>query len=159
MQYEIVELTELSGRMAHIYSVAAMNEDDTLFDKFVIENQANLKDIRRMIARLRAMAKSTGCAIEFFKENEGAPGDGVVALRQGRMRLYCLRLGNTCIFIGSGGYKPPGIAAYQEDPHLNSRNLLTRKMASAINKAIAERDLIIHDDGTIETTEFLDLEL
>lgn len=159
MQYDIVEITELSGQMAHIYSVAAKNEDDTLFDKFVIENQAHLKDIRIMIARLKTMAKSTGCAIEFFKENEGAPGDGVVALRQGHMRLYCLRYGNTCIFIGSGGYKPPGIAAYQDDPALYSKNLLTRKMASAINKAIVEKDLIIHDDGTLETTDFLDLEI
>jgi hypothetical protein len=158
-RFEIIEISELSGPMAHIYSVAFDDDDLTLFDHFVEDNQEHEDDIRIMIMRLRVMGNTTGCRSQYFRDNEGAPGDGVVALRQGQMRLYCLRNGNTCIFIGSGGYKSPEIAAYQEDPYLNDRNLLTRKIAAAINKAIIDHDLIVEDDGRLNTTEYLDLHL
>ena len=145
--------------MAHIYSIALEDDDLTLFDHFVEDNPEHQDDILEIIKRLRVMGQTTGCGSYLFKENEGALADGVVALRQGQMRLYCLRYGNTCIFIGSGGYKPPGIAAYQENDYLFSQNLLTRKMAAAINKAIIDRDLIVRSDGTLEMTDFIDLEL
>lgn len=158
-RFDILEIEELSGPMAHIYSIAFEDDELTLFDHFVEDNPEHQADITEMIKRLKVMGNTTGCRSFNFKENEGAPADGVVALRQGHMRLYCLRNGNTCIFIGSGGFKSPEISAYQEDDYLNSRNLLTRKMAAAINKAIIERDLIVKEDGTLEMTDYLDLQI
>lgn len=94
-----------------------------------------------------------------FKENEGAPGDGVVALWYKRMRLYCLRFDNTCIFVGSGGYKPPNISAYQENPSLNAKAQQMRALAASVNKAIIEKDLKVLEDGTLVKSDFLNLEI
>jgi hypothetical protein len=73
--------------------------------------------------------------------------------------LYCLRYDNTCIFIGSGGYKPPDIRAYQEDPALNAKVSQMKDIAAVINSAIIDKDLIIKDDGSIEQSEFINLEI
>ena len=53
------------------------------------------------------------------------------------------------MFLGSGGYKPPEIHAYQEDEKLNSKAQQMRKIAKAINEAIKNRDIVIEDDGCI----------
>lgn len=61
--------------------------------------------------------------------------------------------------IGSGGYKPPDIRAYQEDPSLNSKAEEMKKIAACINKAIIEKDLKVRDDGTLDISEFIELEI
>lgn len=109
----------------------------TLMDHFFEDNgEEHQEDLEEMASKLHVMGNDTGCRAQFFKQNEGAPGDGVVALRYNQMRLYCLRCDNTCIFIGSGGYKPPDIKAYQEDPYLDSKAQEMKKIAACINKAI-----------------------
>lgn len=75
------------------------------------------------------------------------------------LRLYCLRFDNTCIFVGSGGYKPPGIAAYQDDPLLNSKAQQMKAIAACINKAIKEKELIILNDGSLKILDFINLEI
>ena len=52
----------------------------TLLDHFFEENRLYVDDLTEIAARLVNMGNETGCRIQFFKENEGAPGDGVVAL-------------------------------------------------------------------------------
>lgn len=159
MNFEIVEIEEFSGDKAKIYSIMLEGDDDTLLDKFFDENQQYEEELEEIAARLLAMRSSTGCRIQFFKEHEGAPGDGVVALWYKRMRLYCLRFDNTCIFIGSGGYKPPDISAYQENPLLNAKAQQMRAIAASINKAIIGKDLKVLEDGTLEKSDFLNLEI
>lgn len=95
----------------------------------------------------------------FFKENEGALGDGVVAFWYKRMRMYCLRIGSACVILGDGGYKPPEISAYQEDALLNSKAQQMRKIAACINKAIIEKDIRIENDGAIIITDFAEFEI
>lgn len=111
-----------------------------------------------MAKKLESMGHDTGCRIQFFKEFEGAPGDGVVAFWYKRMRLYCLRIGSACIILGDGGYKPPEISAYQENELLNSKAQQMRKLAACINKAIIDRNLKVGEDGTITTTDFIELD-
>lgn len=96
---------------------------------------------------------------DFFKANEGAMADGVVALRLNQMRLYCLRYDNTCVIIGSGGYKPPGAKAYQDDPVLRSKAMEMRKIAAIINRTIREKDLVIRTDGSLEMSDYIELEI
>lgn len=135
-------------------------DDQTLMDHFFDENiQGHEDDIREIAKKLKIMGNDTGCKSNFFKPNEGAPGDGVVALRYKQMRLYCLRYDNTCIFLGSGGYKTPDINAYQEDPFLNSKAQEMKLIAACINKAIVEKDLKIREDGTLEISDFIELEI
>lgn len=159
MNFEIVDLEEFSGNMARIYSIMLDGDDLTLLDHFFEDNQQYEDELKVIASKLVSMGNATGCRIQYFKEHEGAPGDGVVALWYKRMRLYCLRFDNTCIFIGSGGFKPPNISAYQEDQILNSKAQQMKAIAACINKAIIERDLIIRNDGTLEFSDYINLEL
>lgn len=159
MKFWIIEHEELSGPKAKIYSILLEGDDMTLAEHFFEDNADHEKELSEMATKLQTMGNNTGCRIQYFKENEGVPGDGMVALRCGQLRLYCLRYDSSCIIIGSGGYKPPGIAAYQEDPILKEKAYLTRKIIASINNAIIDKDLSIKNDGSIEMTDFIDLEV
>jgi DeoR/GlpR family transcriptional regulator of sugar metabolism len=56
---------------------------------------------------------------------------------------------NTAVFLGSGGFKPPEIRAYQEDEKLNAKAQQMRRIAKAINEAIKNKDIIVEDDGSL----------
>lgn len=159
MKFEIVNIEEFSGEMAQIYSVMFENDDMTLMDHFFEDNAIYEEELKEMAKKLISMGKSTGCRIQFFKENEGAPGDGLVAFWYKRMRMYCLRIGSACIILGDGGYKPPEISAYQEDALLNSKAQQMRKIAARINKATIERDIRLENDGKITITDFAEFEI
>lgn len=159
MKFDIVNIEEFSGGMAQIYSIMFEDDDMTLVDHFFEDNAQHSEELKAMATELASMGRDTGCRIQFFKEFEGAPGDGVVAFWYDRMRLYCWRMDNTCIILGDGGYKPPDITAYQEDEYLNSKAQQMRKLAACINKAIIDRDLKVEEDGTITTTDFIELEI
>lgn len=159
MKFEIVNIEEFSGEMAQIYSVMFENDDMTLMDHFFEDNAIYEEELKEMAKKLISMGKSTGCRIQFFKENEGAPGDGLVAFWYKRMRMYCLRIGSACIILCDGGYKPPEISAYQEDALLNSKAQQMRKIAARINKAIIERDIRLENDGKITITDFAEFEI
>jgi hypothetical protein len=159
MRFEIVDIEELSGSKAKIYSIMFDGEDSTLLDRFFEDNREFEEELKEIALKLKIMGETTGCRENFFKVYEGSPGDGVVALWYRNIRLYCLRYDNTCIFIGSGGYKPPDIRAYQEDPALNAKVSQMKDIAAVINSAIIDKDLIIKDDGSIEQSEFINLEI
>ena len=160
MKFDIVNIEEFSGPKAQIYSIMYDGDDMTLMDRFFEENfKEHPEDLEEIALKLRVMGSDVGCRLHYFKEHEGALGDGVVALRCHQMRLYCLRYDNTCVFIGSGGYKPPGIKAYQEDPVLNSKAEEMKKIAACINKAIREKDMKVNEDGTLELSTFIELEI
>lgn len=160
MKFDIVKIEEFSGQKAQIYSIMYEGDDLTLMDHFFDDNiNEHRVELEKMALKLGVMGNDTGCRPQFFKLNEGALGDGVAALSDDRMRLYCLRYDNTCIFIGSGGYKPPNIRAYQEDSYLNSKAQEMKRIAACINKAIKERDLKINNDGTLDISDFIELEI
>lgn len=160
MKFDIVNIEEFSGQKAQIYSIMYEGDDMTLMDHFFEDNEKDhQEDLEEMASKLHVMGNDTGCRVQWFKLYEGALGDGVVAFSYNRMRLYCLRYDNTCIFIGSGGYKPPDIRAYQEDPYLNSKAQEMKQIAACINKAIKEKDLKVRDDGTLDISEFIELEI
>lgn len=142
-------MEELSGSKAHIYSVILEGEETTLLEQFFEENQPHQEELREILNRIIVMGENTGCRRDYFKHDEGKPGDGVAALRVGQLRLYCLYFDNTAVFFGSGGYKPPGIRAYQEDPYLNSKAEQMIRIASHINKAIKDKDIVIEEDGAL----------
>lgn len=159
MLFEMVQMEDLSGEAAKIYSVVLEGDELSLLEHFVLDNSEHASDVDIMIKKLFKMGHEVGCRPQFFKANEGAPGDGMVAMRQRHMRLYCLRYDNTCIFVGSGGYKPPGIAAYQDNEVLNNQAQQMRRICASINKAIIEKDLKIHQNGDIEMINWLNLEI
>ena len=155
MKFEITEMLEFSGEMAHIYSVTLNGEEQTLLEQFFDENAEYEEELGIIVEKLLVMGNDTGCRYDFFKNHEGSLADGVAALRVGQIRLYCLYFDRTAVFFGSGGYKSPDIKAYQEDPVLNEKAMLMREIAARINKAIIEKDIVIEQDGSL-TINFWD---
>lgn len=110
----------VSGDGGSVYTIQFDGESRSEFDKF-LENKLVREEqeaFARLISRLEAMTKEYGFKGELFKENEGRKKDYVVALSEGRLRLYCLRAENTLLIIGNGGVKKT--RTYQQDSHLKS---------------------------------------
>ena len=149
MHFDITEMTDFSGDEAHIYSVTLEDEEQTLLEQFFEENKNYGDELQSIASKLYVMGNTTGCRTHFFKHNEGVPGDGVAALRMGRLRLYCLYYDHTAVFFGSGGYKPPEICAYQEDEVLNEKASQMKEIARKINQAIINKDIKIEEDGSL----------
>ena len=149
MKFEIKEVEELSGDAASIYTVTMEGEETTLLEKFFDENDEYEEELDEILNKLYVMGQETGCRWDYFKHNEGSPGDGVAVLKAGRLRLYCLYVDSTIVCFGSGGYKEPEIRAYQENPELNAKVEQMKAIARKINKAIKEKDIEIKN-GKLE---------
>ena len=91
MSFRIVEMKDLSGAKAHIYSVIIDGYYNTLLEQFFNENEGN-ENLQEMLNKIIVMARETGCLKQFFKEGEGKLADGVVALSVGNLRLYGILL-------------------------------------------------------------------
>lgn len=157
MEYGIVEIKKLSGPKAHIYTIHVEGECKTLFEEFWIENKDKYpKELKKIKEKLIAMGRRVGCQDTLFKVGEGRLGDGVCAISVGRIRLYCIRYGNTTLILGSGGFKPPGIRAYQEDDSLNAKTQLVKDIAAELNQMVNDREMHFSEDGviTIESTDY-----
>ena len=142
-------MEDLSGKEAHIYSVILEGEETTLLEQFFEENQEHKQELNEILNRILVMGASTGCRRQYFKPYEGRAGDGVMALRVGQLRLYCLYFDKTAVFFGSGGYKPPEAHAYQEVPGLNEKAEQMKDIARTINNAIKDKDIEIDKDGSL----------
>lgn len=109
-----------SGDGGSVYTIQFDGESRSEFDKF-LKNKLVREErdaYERLISKLGAMTNEYGFEGELFKENEGKRNDYVVALSEGVLRLYCLRVDNTLLIIGNGGVKRTRTS--QEDSHLNS---------------------------------------
>ena len=126
-------------------------EEESLFENFIRENNKvfsdELVDIRN---RLTVIANKTGARDQFFKINEGNPGDGICALYDDpdkKLRLYCIRYGTVAIILGGGGEKSKKIKALQEDKKLKDENYLLRKISKGITKALKDGQIKWSGDG------------
>lgn len=92
MKYKIVKIDNLIGEYASIYSIFDTDEEKTLFEIFVKENNSLfLSELNDIVKRLKVIGTKTGAREHFFKLNEGEPGDGVSALYdnpESNLRLY-----------------------------------------------------------------------
>lgn len=154
MGFRIVEIEELSGPACKIYSVAFDGDGgDTLFDEFLDRLEADYsKELDELWASLAFMGREGGARIQFFRENEGEPGDGVVALLKESgypLRLYAIKYGTILLILGSGGYKDPNIAAWQDDAILTKHATEIIHISAKITERIKEKDITIGPDGTL----------
>jgi len=148
---ELVKLSNFSGSKASIYTVFVDDETESLFDKFLNENSALFRsEIINLVNRLNTIGKDTGAKHHFFKDKEGALGDGVCALfdePDTNLRLYCIRYGNQLVVLGSGGYKSKNIKAFQEDEKLEDENYFLRWLSKAITAKMKDKEISLTDDG------------
>lgn len=151
MEFEITEIEALTGPKAHIYSVIMEGEDKSLLEQFFDENVAYVKDLKKVINKIHIIAHDTGCRRSFFKEGEGAWGDGMVALDfTGRLRLYGIYFHDAVILFGSGGYKPSNVKAYEDHPPLNEKAQQMKVIAKEIYRRITDGELKVNSDGTLD---------
>lgn len=129
-----------------------MGEDETLFDKFVDEYKVEFKnEVKDIIKTIYQIGHTTGARSSFFKLHEGKPGDFVCALfdvPEKNLRLYCIRFGMLTVIFGSGGEKPEGVRAWQDDEKLSKEANLMIKYSNDILHRIDEGDLYWSKDGT-----------
>lgn len=145
MNFEIVKIDELSGNEATIYSIIINGSRLTLFEQFIVENKNSFKnEINDIISRLHVLGSNTGARESFFKLNEGNLGDGVSALYDKpkyKLRLYCIRYGNSLLILGGGGPKPKTTKTLQNDKKLQKENFLLREISQLITKRIISKEI------------------
>lgn len=149
--FKIVEMEDLSGGKAKIYSVILDGEETTLLEQFFEENKSRKRDMRKILDKIRTMANFTGCKIGFFKEGEGKLGDGMVALKgTGLLRLYGIRFHDAVVLFGSGGIKLPKYRTWEDSPELSPKGFQMEEIAAKINKRINNREIQVLPDGTLQ---------
>lgn len=157
MKFEIVKLNKFSGNKCGVYSIFIDDEQKSLFDRFLGENKILFKhEIQNILERLKTINSITGARENFFKLNEGNPGDGICALfdiPDSNLRLYCIRYGNSLIILGGGGEKQKSVKALQEVDKLKEENYLLREISAQIANLIKEKEITFSDDGTEITGE------
>lgn len=150
MKYKIVKLNKYSGKQASLYSIFLEDEQKTLFDRFLEENKnLFLSELKDIITRLNIIGHDTGAREQYFKLREGKPGDLVCALYDvpdSNLRLYCIRYGSLLVILGGGGYKPKGMAAFQEDAKLQDENYFLRQVSSDIKQRMDDDEITFTDD-------------
>lgn len=152
MQYELVELTDLSGRKTVFYSVILKGEMNTLFEKFVSENIVKFEDeVLDILTRLDRVANETGARDHFFKLHEGKSGDPVCALYDNpdkKLRLYCIRYHERTIILGNGGHKPKGTRSWQDKEDLAQAANQMITLAKDIDQKIQDGEIFWSDEDT-----------
>jgi len=150
MKYKIIKINNISGKEASVYSIILNNEEETLLNKFVKENEISFKsETKDILKRLYSIGHTTGARIQFFKEWEGKPGDGVCALFDiptSNLRLYCIYFGSQLIVVGSGGHKPKDIRTLQQDDKLKAENYLLREISAQITQRIKDKEIRYTND-------------
>jgi len=132
-----------------LYSLQFAGERETELEKFLhSELLREEKGFNEIVQRLSDMADSFGFREQFFEMKEGLRTDSVVALKNGRIRLYCLRWSSILVIVGSGGIKTA--QTYQKDIAL--RNIVPE--LQELDKLISRRQRsgeieIDHDTGEI----------
>lgn len=145
MKFSIEKLSNLSGDEASIYSVMVDGEKADRLNQFIENNVGTHKiEVMDIVNRLSAIGKKFGAREQFFKQNEGVPGDLVCALYDdpnSHLRLYCIRFGKTTLVIGGGAIKPKNIRAWQESEELKKEAELMILVSKYMAKKIKEKDI------------------
>jgi len=148
MKCRLKKITNLSGNKASVYSVVIGDGNKTLYEQFISENFDLYKsEIININKRLQVIGTQTGARDIFFKPNEGALGDGVVALYDDpkkKLRLYCIKYGNQIIIVGGGGSK--NTRTLQDDPKLKDENYFLRWLSKQITSRLND-DIRFSKDG------------
>lgn len=143
MKFKLVKIDKLSGQKTKIYSVILGDDEKTLFEHFLEENDENYHDeLLEILTRIRSISNKEGAREHLFKKAEGKLGDGVEALydeSKRKLRLYCIRYGSVLLVLGGGGAK--NVRALQDDPKLKNENYLLRDISKRLKEAMQDGDL------------------
>ena len=148
MKSRLIKLSQLSGKEASIYSIWFDELQKSSFDSFLEENiNVFLSEIKDIISRLKIIGNKTGAREQFFKINEGVPGDGICALYDNpkkKLRIYCIRYGTLILILGSGG--PKNVKKLQENDKLKNENYFLRELSTLITKKLKDGEIWFSND-------------
>lgn len=155
MKFKLVEQDGLSGNKMQILSPLLFEGDhlraNTLYEDFFLDNIHTYKEeIENIDDRLSVIGHQLGMRSSYYKDHEGSPGDGIIALfddKRKNLRLYAILFGNVAVVLGNGGFKSKRIRAYQEDELLNKQNRALRKISAILNQAILDKRIIVTEYG------------
>ncbi len=152
MKFELKEIKRLTGKRCKIYSVQIEGDKQTLFERFLEENETDFpNEIQNIFDNLTIIGHRAGAEDVYFRpKKEGKLGDGVEALfdiPHAHLRLYAIRYGKILLILGNGGYKSKTIRAFQEDPKLTKENYLIRQIAATLYEAIKDKDIRWNREG------------
>jgi len=149
MKIKLVKLSQLSGNKASVYVVWHDKLKKSSFDIFINENKnVYLSELNDIISRLKVIGNKTGAREQFFKLNEGIPGDGVCALYDDpdkKLRLYCIRYGALIVIAGGGG--PKDVQKLQQNDVLKRENNFLRELSASIIKRIKDHEIRFTNGG------------
>ena len=149
MEFELVKLAGFSNDEVSVYTLLNCDTGISLFQSFIQENQHQFPDEVKDIAKRILSFKEVGARENFFKINEGKPGDGVCALyddEKSNLRLYCIRYGTVLVVLESGGHKPKTTRRLQETKKLEDENQIMRNLSAEIEKRRRNGDLSFSKD-------------
>ena len=149
MEFELVKLAGFSNDEVSVYTLLNCDTGISLFQSFIQENQHEFPDEVKDIAKRILSFKEVGARENFFKINEGKPGDGVCALyddEKSNLRLYCIRYGTVLVVLGSGGHTPKTTRRLQETKKLEDENQIMRNLSAEIEKRRRNGDLSFSKD-------------
>ncbi len=143
-KFKLVKVDAISGKFSTIYSILVDGEVFTSLDKFIeINKYLFINETKEIVKRLSSIGNKTGARLQYFKVNEGIPGDGVCALydiSESKLRLYCIRFGTQIVVVGSGGLKS------KEDDKLKNENYFLRWLSSAIKMKLIDKEMWFSKD-------------
>ena len=139
-----------SGDAGTLYSIQFKGESKTELEKF-LENERfkGSDDLDEIAVLLNEMAMSYGFLETYFKIKDGKRRDSLVALSQGRIRLYCLRLLDVLLIVGNGGLKTR--RTYQQDPSLNNTVTTLQEIDNLISERLISGKIRINRDTGLLT--------
>ena len=162
MNIKLVEIPDVSGHKCQVLSAIVDEQDESLFEEFLNEySEQYPQEIEDIYNRLKFIGNEGGAREQFFKQNEGAPGDLVCALYDqpdSNLRLYCIRFGSIAVILGGGGYKSKSIRSWQEDPKLSANAEMMKRISQIIYNAIKEKDIIHENNRLVGNMELTDLD-
>lgn len=121
-------------------------ENETLFEKFVIENIEEYGDeIDQIQEYLISINEEVGARGNFFTEAEGRNICTLHDLPGKKLRLYFICYGTTIVILGGGGPKPKDIITLQQSPKLKKENYLLRDIEKLIRERIDFDEIEIDD--------------
>ncbi len=135
------------GVRCNIYTVKFNGETENEFNKFIKQFQISCREeVETILVKLETMRNKTGARQEYFKDE----GPSSVYRLKGtkKLRLYCLRYGDSIIVIGGGNIKK--VSTYQEDKSLYDTVKMLRNIdryfkenPDALSKLFNKEDLEI----------------
>ena len=130
VEFELIPIKAFSGPRCGVYTVRLKGETEDVFTQFFNEHKGKSgSKFDRMLLRIKDFGKK-GARASYFKPNEGAMGDCVVALWIEDLRLYCIRWGTDLVLLGGGGEK--STRTWNEDPNLSVHAELMKKVSAII---------------------------